>query len=279
MRISASNRRLTLIASGGAAFVQQKLATTIEKEFLPLDRSAQWISETIAQGMQKGEVRLEDLAGDNEHTTKAYETVVAAGVADAFLHCEEGLYPELLRFDEARFLNIRSDLVFISGVATTLEIVKCCLVQKKVAHAAVVLENIGACLLKSTLNISDHTGRVEEVVAHLPSALSQENLENVKNSLASSLTASAVMKLYSKRLKQLVIDALTTTKTQDLFPLMQPHILNTLGPRLHNHVRVLRKVLSVNLAVNVTHYNRIIKEEATKLMLVRGGTAPDAFSS
>ncbi|KAJ1491239.1 hypothetical protein T484DRAFT_1743085 [Baffinella frigidus] len=107
------------------------------------------------------------------------------------------------------------------------------------------------------------------MVSHLPPTLSHETCDHIKTSLSHSLTpSSSVVTLYNNRLTQLVVETLTTTK-EDLFPLMRPHILHTLGARLRTHVRILRKVLRVNIRVNAPHYNSIIKEETAKLILAR----------
>jgi hypothetical protein len=85
------------------------------------------------------------------------------------------------------------------------------------------------------LRTTDYKGRIDEVLARLPSDMSRENVAYLHTSLSSSLVpGSRILTLYDARLRNVASLTLTTT-TPDLFTLITPCVMRSIGPQLRRH--------------------------------------------
>jgi hypothetical protein len=194
----------------------------------------------------------------------------------AYLSLDVGEFPEVLRHDEVRLLNMRDGVERLAVAAGTLVVLKHALHVKNVQGSDAILRTAGTLLLGDTatarLRHSDHAQRVDAVVLGLPLDMPAATCTFVRHSLHTTAHGAApVVVLVAARLRQMMADAFTSLTT---FPsvMMSGAVFAVVRPALHAYIGVIRDVKRVAIAVHDTTLQRLILREALALQaLAREG--------
>lgn len=230
-----------------------------------LSVTTSFIRDAIECEVASTRINLQDLIYNNVHTTAAYNHIVTVVVVSAFLSPKSLVRPETLLLDHERLRSMRCRFDLHTFVVAALGVVNICMKERKIGHAVAILQELGVCLMESVIPISNTDGRINEMVIKLSLSLSEDDTTYIKNSLLRNLANdSLVLELTSTRMKTIVFESLRSNVVNTLHGLI-PCVIATIGDELRMHMKVLRQVLRVNLAVYATHYNRIIQETACSM--------------
>ncbi|KAJ1466809.1 hypothetical protein T484DRAFT_3632510 [Baffinella frigidus] len=267
--VTTVNTRISFISSvlkhQGPQYLLDATNKKLESKTMTLDVTSAYIADAVESEVASKHIDLQDLICNKPGTTAAYNSIVAVAVMSALFNANESTFPETLHLDHSRLCGTHNRVELYTVMGAALGIVNLCLRDKKITTAADIMQEIGECLLASTLENLDLKGRIIEMVEILSGHLSQQNTDYVGKCLSKNLVVgSTVFKLSSARMKTVIFRAFHGTEV-DIFAGLAPCVLVVIKDELRKHVEVLRQVLRVTLVVYASHYNHIIKEKATEM--------------
>jgi hypothetical protein len=265
--VMATNGRIRSIShvlkNRGPQYLLNATNRKIDNKTITLEVTGVYIVDAIKTEIAAKRVDIQDLVQNKVGTTAAYNNVMAAVLLQSFFGCStSATLPETLHLDHGRLSVIHRRFELYTVVIAAIGIINACLRDKKIQEAPEILQELGKCLLQSTLRTLDTKGRIVEMVETLSHHVSEETAACIGDCLTKNLVVgSAVFNLTSTRMKNIVFHALHGT-TVNMFSGLIPSVVAAIGDELSLHINVLRQVLRVNLLVYATHYNRIIQEKA-----------------